>query len=153
MVEQIRAAELTADHLGRRIRLDYTNDDDTFAIARLVMIRHKQVGKSADTETETRLDVELIADVDRGRLEIDVRCLEGDLGRLHSDRDLDFGRRGRLNDVLNHDHPLGEVDVEVHGQLHRLDLLAIEERAGRRLGGQVVGRSAVITAGARRSVL
>ena len=54
-----RAAELTADHLGRRIRLDYTNDDDTFAIARLVMIRHKQVGKSADTETETRLDVEL----------------------------------------------------------------------------------------------
>jgi hypothetical protein len=56
---EIRAAELTADHLGRRIRLDYTNDDDTFAIARLVMIRHKQVGKSADTETETRLDVEL----------------------------------------------------------------------------------------------
>jgi hypothetical protein len=46
--------------LGRRIRLDYTNDDDTFAIARLVMIRHKQVGKSADTETETRLDVELM---------------------------------------------------------------------------------------------
>jgi hypothetical protein len=57
---EIRAAELTADHLGRRIRLDYTNDDDTFAIARLVMIRHKQVGKSADTETETRLDVELM---------------------------------------------------------------------------------------------
>ena len=57
---EIRAAELTADHLGRRIRLDYTNDDDTFAIARLVMIRHKQVGKSADTETQTPLDVELM---------------------------------------------------------------------------------------------
>ena len=27
---EIRAAELTADHLGRRIRFDYTNDDGTF---------------------------------------------------------------------------------------------------------------------------
>jgi hypothetical protein len=53
-------AELTADHLGRRSRFDYTNDDDTFAIARLVKIQHKHAGKSADTETETRLDVELM---------------------------------------------------------------------------------------------
>ena len=32
---EIRAAELTADHLGRRIRLDYSNDDQTFLIARI----------------------------------------------------------------------------------------------------------------------
>jgi hypothetical protein len=57
---EIRAAELTGDHLGRRIQLDYSNDDQTFVIARIVSIRHKQVGKPADTETETRLDLEVL---------------------------------------------------------------------------------------------
>jgi hypothetical protein len=52
---EIRAAELTGDHLGRRIRLDYSNDDQTFVIARIVKILHKQVGNPADSETETRL--------------------------------------------------------------------------------------------------
>jgi hypothetical protein len=36
--------ETTADHLGHRIRLDYTNDDQTFVIARIVRIGHKQIG-------------------------------------------------------------------------------------------------------------
>jgi hypothetical protein len=58
---EIRAAELTADHLGRRIKLDRTYDDDrTFAIARIVRIRHKQIGDS--DETETRLTLELVGD-------------------------------------------------------------------------------------------
>jgi hypothetical protein len=59
---EIRAAELTADPLGRRIRIDYSNDDDeTFVIARIVKIRHKQVGKPADAEIGTRLDLEVLA--------------------------------------------------------------------------------------------
>ena len=53
----IRAAELTGDHLGRRLRLDYSNDDQTFVIVRIIKIRHKQVGNPADSETETRLDL------------------------------------------------------------------------------------------------
>jgi hypothetical protein len=57
---EIRAAELTADHLGRRIKLDRTDDDRTFAIARIVRIRHKQTGDS--DETETRLTLELVGD-------------------------------------------------------------------------------------------
>lgn len=57
---EIRAAELTADHLGRRIKLDRTDDDRTFAIARIVRIRHKQIGDS--DETETRLTLELVGD-------------------------------------------------------------------------------------------
>jgi hypothetical protein len=57
---EIRAADLTADHLGRRIKLDRTDDDRTFAIARIVGIRHKQIGDS--DETETRLTLELVGD-------------------------------------------------------------------------------------------
>ena len=38
MPEEIRAAELTADHLGRRVRID--TGDQTFVIGRLVRIRH-----------------------------------------------------------------------------------------------------------------
>jgi hypothetical protein len=57
---EIRAAELTADHLGRRIRVDRTDDDQTFVIAHLIRIRHKQVGKPADAETGTRLDLEVL---------------------------------------------------------------------------------------------
>ena len=57
---EIRAAELTADHLGRRIKLDRTDDDRTFAIARIVRIRYKQIGDS--DETETRLTLELVGD-------------------------------------------------------------------------------------------
>jgi hypothetical protein len=57
---EIRAAELTADHLGRRIRLDHIDDDRSFAIARIVRIRHKRIG-DAD-ETETRLTLELVGD-------------------------------------------------------------------------------------------
>jgi hypothetical protein len=53
-------ADLTADHRGRRIKLDRTDDDRTFAIARIVRIRHKQIGDS--DETETRLSLELVGD-------------------------------------------------------------------------------------------
>jgi hypothetical protein len=56
MPEEIRAAELTADHLGRRIRID--PGDQTFVTGRLVRIRHKQVGFDATPDTETRLEIE-----------------------------------------------------------------------------------------------
>ena len=57
MVEHIRAAELTADHLGRRVRID--PGDQTLITGRLVRIRHKQVGLAAATpDTETRLRIE-----------------------------------------------------------------------------------------------
>jgi len=57
MPEEIRAAELTADHLGRRVRID--PGDQAFVIGRLVRIRHKQVGLAAATpDTETRLQIE-----------------------------------------------------------------------------------------------
>ena len=56
MPEDIRAAELTADHLGRRVRID--TGDQTFVIGRLVRIRHKQVGFAATLDTETRLEIE-----------------------------------------------------------------------------------------------
>jgi hypothetical protein len=52
---EIRAAELTADHLGRTAKID--PGDLTFLVGRLVSIRHKQVGKAAAPETETRLDL------------------------------------------------------------------------------------------------
>ena len=52
----IRAAELTADHLGRTIRIGPENR--TFLTGRLMRIRHKLVGK----ETETRLDLEVVGD-------------------------------------------------------------------------------------------
>jgi hypothetical protein len=57
MPEEIRAAELTADHLGRRVRID-PGDQTTFVIGRLVRIRHKYVGFAATPETETRLEIE-----------------------------------------------------------------------------------------------
>ena len=52
----IRAAELTADHLGRTIRIGPENR--TFLTGRLVKIRQKLVGK----ETETRLDLEVVSE-------------------------------------------------------------------------------------------
>jgi hypothetical protein len=52
----IRAAELTADHLSRTVKID--PGDQPFLVGRLVSIRHKQVGNSATPETETRLELE-----------------------------------------------------------------------------------------------
>jgi hypothetical protein len=52
----IRAAELTADHLGRTGRIN--PGDPTVIVGRLVSIRHKQVGNAATPETETRLELE-----------------------------------------------------------------------------------------------
>ena len=56
MPEQIRAAELTADHLGRRVRID--PGDQTVVVARLVRVRDKQVGFAASPDTDTRLELE-----------------------------------------------------------------------------------------------
>jgi hypothetical protein len=56
----IRAAELTADHLGRTVKIN--PGDQTFLVGRLVSVRHKRVGKAAAPETETRLEVEVLAD-------------------------------------------------------------------------------------------
>jgi hypothetical protein len=57
---EIRAAELTADHVGRTVKIDL--GDLTFLEGRLVSIRHKQVGKAATPETETRLELEVPGD-------------------------------------------------------------------------------------------
>jgi hypothetical protein len=51
----IRAAELTADHLGRTIRIDPGGQD--FAIGRLIRIRHRQAWNA---ETKTRLELEVV---------------------------------------------------------------------------------------------
>ena len=51
MSEQIRAAELTADALGRTVRIE--TGDRQFLRGRLVRIRHKLVRD----ESETRLDL------------------------------------------------------------------------------------------------
>jgi hypothetical protein len=56
MPEEIRAAELTADHLGRRVRFE--PGDQTVVTGRLVRIRHKHVGFAVTPDTETRLDIE-----------------------------------------------------------------------------------------------
>jgi hypothetical protein len=56
----IRAAELTADHLGRTITLDPGNQ--TARVGRLVNVRHKRVGKAAPSETDTRLELEVPGD-------------------------------------------------------------------------------------------
>jgi hypothetical protein len=56
MPEEIRAAELTADHLGPRVRID--PGDQRFVIGRLVRIRHKYVGFAATPDTDTRLEIE-----------------------------------------------------------------------------------------------
>jgi hypothetical protein len=61
---EIRAAELSADHLGRRIRLDYSNDDQTFVIARIgtsrsIKVRFKPPGcgwASLNEPAEPRYD-------------------------------------------------------------------------------------------------
>ena len=52
----IRAAELTADHLGRTVRIN--PGDPTVIVGRLVSIRHR-VRKVAPSESETQLEVEL----------------------------------------------------------------------------------------------
>jgi hypothetical protein len=54
---EIRAAELTADHLGRTVKID--PGDQTFLVGRLVRVRHKQVGKAATPETHSRLELEV----------------------------------------------------------------------------------------------
>ena len=56
----IRAAELTADHLSRTVKID--PGDHTFLVGRLVSIRHQRVGNAATPETETRLELEAPAD-------------------------------------------------------------------------------------------
>ncbi len=56
----IRAAELTADHLGRTVKIDPGNE--TFVMGRLVQILHKPVIDGDVTGTETRLAVEVLAD-------------------------------------------------------------------------------------------
>jgi hypothetical protein len=53
---EIRAAELTADYVGRTVKID--SGDQAFLVGRLVSIRHKQVGNAATPETETRLELE-----------------------------------------------------------------------------------------------
>jgi hypothetical protein len=53
---EIRAAELTADHVGRTVKIDA--GDQTFLVGRLVSIRHKRVGNAVTPETETRLELE-----------------------------------------------------------------------------------------------
>jgi len=52
----IRAAELTADHLGRTVRIN--PGDPTVIVGRLASIRHK-LRKPAPSETETQLEVEV----------------------------------------------------------------------------------------------
>ena len=56
----IRAAELTADHLGRTVKID--PGDETFVMGRLVQILHKPVIDGDVTGTETRLAIEVLAD-------------------------------------------------------------------------------------------
>ena len=53
---EIRAAELTADHLGRTARIN--PGDPTVIVGLLMGIRHR-VRKSAPSETESQLDVEV----------------------------------------------------------------------------------------------
>ena len=56
----IRAAEITADHLGRTVKID--PGDETFVMSRLVQSLHKPVVDGDVTGTETRLAVEVLAD-------------------------------------------------------------------------------------------
>jgi hypothetical protein len=55
----IRAAELTADRLGRTVKID--PGDPTVIVGRLVSIRHRE-GKAAPSETETQVEVEVTGD-------------------------------------------------------------------------------------------
>ena len=57
---EIRAAELTADHLGRTIKLD--PGDQTSRVGRLVSVGHKRVGTAAQSETNTRVELEVPGD-------------------------------------------------------------------------------------------
>jgi hypothetical protein len=57
---EIRAAELTADHVGQTVKIH--SGDQTFLVGRLVSVRHKQVGNAATPETETQLELEGSAD-------------------------------------------------------------------------------------------
>jgi hypothetical protein len=52
----IRAAELTADHLGRTVKIDLGNQ--TVLMGHLVSVRHKLVRDG----TRTRLDLEAFGD-------------------------------------------------------------------------------------------
>lgn len=54
-----RAAALTADHLGLRIRIE--SDGET-VVGRIAHIRHRQVG-NPPTDLETLLDVDVHGDV------------------------------------------------------------------------------------------
>jgi hypothetical protein len=58
---EIRGAELTADHVGRAVKIH--SGDQTLLVGRLVSIRHMQGRNAAATpETETRLELEGPAD-------------------------------------------------------------------------------------------
>ena len=53
---ETRAAELTADDLGRQVRFE--PGDQTVVTGRLVRIRHKYVGFDATPDTDTQLEIE-----------------------------------------------------------------------------------------------
>ena len=55
----IRAAELTADYLGRTVRIN--PGDPTVIIGRLMSVRHS-IRKAAPSETETLLELEVTGD-------------------------------------------------------------------------------------------
>ena len=55
----IRAAELTADHLGPIVKIN--PGDLTVIVGRLMSVRHR-VRKAAPSETETQLEVEVTGD-------------------------------------------------------------------------------------------
>ena len=80
----IRAAALTADHIGRTVKI--APGDQTSFVGRLVSIRHKRTRYAAPSETETQLEVEVTGD-QRGRscfISIGVHelSLSGPLGRF-----------------------------------------------------------------------
>ena len=56
--EQIRTAELNADHLGRTVRID--PGDQTSVMGRLTEVRHKQVGAEDSPGVETRLELRVL---------------------------------------------------------------------------------------------
>ena len=60
MSQQIRAAELTADHLGRTVKID--PGEESFVTGRIVRIGHRRVGRTATPETETQLEIEVLGE-------------------------------------------------------------------------------------------
>jgi len=60
MPEEIRAAELTADHLNRTVNTD--PGDPTSIMGRLVSVRHKQARSAGSLETERQLELEVSGD-------------------------------------------------------------------------------------------